>query len=156
MRTIKTDTSGDQVVVGTAAAGAAATGNPVAAGAKDTSGNVENVQSDVAGRLLNGAYPSSAAVTLSASGLTRIVTHSGSNTTTVSHYSIAFASAVNFQLEYGTGTNCAAGTTALTGVYQSIAGITIDVPFIVPAGQDLCVNLGSSVNGGGTIFYVQP
>ena len=76
----------------------------------------------------------------------------------MSHYSISFASAVTFQLEYGTtvSTPCDTGTTALTGVYQNVGAIAIDKPFTVPAGNDLCANLGTSVTGGGVILYAKP
>jgi hypothetical protein len=111
---------------------------------------------DATGKLLTGAYPLTAAISLSTSGLSQIIAASSGKTLTISHYSVGFASATNFQLEYGTGTNCGTGTTALTGIYQSIVSIAIDVPFIVPSGNALCVNLGSSVNGGGVIVYSQP
>lgn len=110
---------------------------------------------DPGGRLLTGAYPSTAAISLSSSGLTQIIA-AGAGITTVSHYSISFQSAVTFQLEYGTGSNCGTGTTALSGVYQNVASIAIDVAFIVPSGKALCASLGSSVTGGGIIVYAQP
>jgi hypothetical protein len=156
VQTLKTDTAGDLFVAGTVPPGSAAAKNPVPIGTKDTAGNVERALSDVNGSLLSGAYPNTAAITLTTSGLAVLVAHSGSLTTTVSHYSISFASAVTFQLEYGTGSACGTGTTALTGVYQPLTGIAIDTPFIVPAGKDLCANLGSSVNGGGVVVYSQP
>lgn len=122
----------------------------------DNAGTSLPALGDATGKILNGAYPTIAAVALSNSGLTSIIAHSASLTTTVAHYSVSFASLVSFQLEYGTGTNCGTGTTALTGVYQPLLAIAIDTPFIVPAGKDLCVNLGSSITGGGAIVYSQP
>lgn len=144
------------VVIGPVAPGSAPTQDPVLVGSQDFSGNTENIRSDVNGSLLPGAYPTIAAIALTTSGLTVLVTHTSSDTTTVSHYSISFASSVSFQLEYGTGSACGTGTTALTGVYQPLTSIAIDTPFIVPAGKDLCANLGASVVGGGAIVYSQP
>jgi hypothetical protein len=143
-------------VIGVTAAGSPVVEPPVLTGTEDTSGNTENIRSDVNGSLLAGAYPTIAAVALTSSGLTVLVAHTSSDTTTVSHYSISFASSVSFQLEYGTGSACGTGTTALTGVYQPLTSIAIDTPFIVPAGKDLCANLGASVVGGGAIVYSQP
>ena len=97
----------------------------------------------------------SAVVSLTTSGLTRIITAaSGTAQIRLTHLSTSFASAVDFQLEYGTkvATDCDTGTTALTGVYKGILtevlSFTLD-PLLVPAGKDLCVNLGASVVGGG-------
>lgn len=101
----------------------------------------------------------SAVVSLTSSGLTRIVTAaSGTAQIRLTHLSTSFASAVDFQLEYGTkvATDCDTGTTALTGVYKGILtevlSFTLD-PLLVPAGKDLCVNLGSGVVGGGLAKY---
>ena len=102
---------------------------------------------------------SSAVVSLSAMGLTRIITAaSGTAQIRLTHLSTSFASAVDFQLEYGTktATDCDTGTTALTGVYKGILtevlSFTLD-PLLVPAGKDLCVNLGAAVVGGGLAKY---
>jgi hypothetical protein len=113
------------------------------------------LRSDPAGQLIVGAPPLSAAVSLSSSGLTQIIA-AGSSVTVVSHLSLSFASGVTVQLEYGTGTNCGTGTTAYTGIYQNVATIALDVPFLVPSGKALCVSLGASVTGGGVVLYGQP
>jgi hypothetical protein len=93
------------------------------------------------------------ALSVSGSGLTKIISNGGGSTQIrVTHISMSFASSVDWQLEYGTGTNCGTGTTALTGVYKSILTIALDFdldPLLVPAADDLCVNLGSGVTGGG-------
>jgi len=113
------------------------------------------LRTDPGGRQLQGAYPTNAAVSLSSSGLTQIIA-AGAGITTVSHLSVSLASATTFQLEYGTGSNCATGTTALSGVYQNVSAIALDVPFIVPSAKALCINLGASVTGGGIVVYAQP
>ena len=112
------------------------------------------------GAVTPGVIGTAIPVNISASGLTQILAASGSNTTTLYHLSLSFSSGVNVQIEYGTGTNCGTGTTALTGVYQALAGIALDLDSFVkvqiPAGQALCINLGSSVAGGGLLVYTQP
>lgn len=97
-------------------------------------------------------------ITLSSSGLTRIITHSGSNVTNVGLIAISFVSAVTVQFEYGTQTStaCDTGTTAWSGTFQNVVTIALDNPGVVPAGQDLCVNLGASVTGGGLVAFKQP
>jgi hypothetical protein len=122
----------------------------------DNNGSLLPALGDSTGKILNGAYPTIAAVSLSSSGLTQIIAASSGNTTTIAHYSISFASSVSFQLEYGTGTNCGTGTTAITGVYQPLTAIAIDVPFQVPASKAVCANLGAGVTGGGSIVFSQP
>jgi len=100
----------------------------------------------------------STALSLSSSGLTQIIALSGTTQIRLTHISLSFASAVDFQLEYGTGVACAAGTTALTGVYKGILTIVLSFtldPLLVPAGNALCVNLGSGVVGGGLAKYAQ-
>ncbi len=128
-------------VQGPGAAGAALSGNPVQVGGSDGT-NTRTLSTDTGGRLVPGAYANTAAVALSSSGLTQIVA-AGAGTTTVSHVSASFASGVDFQLEYGTGSNCGTGTTALSGVYKTVLTIALETPFVVPSGKALCVNLGA-------------
>jgi hypothetical protein len=150
-----TGTSGSPcIVAGPDAPGNTPTQSPLENGTFDGT-NTQRLKSDTQGRLLAGAYPLNAPVTLTSSGLTQLVAASGSEVITVNHFSIGFASSVNFQFEYGTGSNCGTGTTALSGVYQAVQGIALDVPFEVPAGKALCANLGASVTGGGLIIYNQ-
>lgn len=135
-------------VQGVTAAGSAATENPLLDGARDASGN----------KVALTLGTTSAAVSLTSSGLTQIVALSGVTLIRITHISVSFASSVDFQLEYGTGANCAAGTTALTGVYKSILTVALDFdldPLIVPSAQALCVNLGASVVGGGLVKFAQ-
>jgi hypothetical protein len=99
---------------------------------------------------------SSAPITLSASGLTQIIAVSTGNPVTICGIMINFASAVSFQLVYGTGSNCGTGTTSITGVMPPLGGITIDSTFQLqptPVSQAVCVNLGSAVVGGGIVTY---
>jgi hypothetical protein len=145
---ISTDTSGRSKVVGAAAVGASPSGNPVPTAVLDG-----------AGKVITPTYPNlNVAVSLSSSGLTQLIALSGSTVIRVEHVSVSFQSAVNFQLEYGTGSNCGTGTTALTGVYESVVGVALDFDLgtlNIPSGNALCANLGASVTGGGLIVYAQ-
>lgn len=123
--------------------------------AGENGSTAEILATDPNGRLLNGVYPSSAAISLSSSGLTQIIA-AGSGTTTVAYVELSFTSGVNLQWEYGTGSNCGTGTTPLTGVMQNVLTYTRDTPFLVPTGKALCANLGSAVTGGGSVTYAQP
>jgi hypothetical protein len=150
------DSAGDTYVVGPTAAGSALSKNPVSIGASDGT-DVRAVLSDVNGRILNGAYPTTAAPSGSTSGLVQVIAASSGKTTTISHLDVLYASGATFQLEYGTGINCGTGTTAITAQYPStFLGVAIDVPFVVPASQAVCYNIGSSITWGGFLVYSQP
>lgn len=142
------------IVAGPDAGGSVPTQSPVQVAGWDGT-DIRTVKTDNQGRLVPGAYPSRTAIALTTVGLTQLIPLSGSTVITIGSYSVAFASAVNFQLEYGTGSACGTGTTALTGVYQSILTVAIDDPIEVPAGQAVCANLGASVVGGGVMMYNQ-
>jgi hypothetical protein len=95
----------------------------------------------------------------STSGNVQLVALSGTNRILICHYDVVFASAVDFKLTYGTGSNCASGTTDLTGLKKSILADAEDYstfsPLIVPAGNALCGNESANVAGGFTIIYAQ-
>lgn len=143
------------VVDGVTAAGSAPTTPPVLTAGQDGT-NVQTIKTDTSGNVdVSQIAHSRASVTVSSSGLTQILAASGSTVITVYHFSILMASTVGVQLEYGTGSACGTGTTAITGVYQNAAGIALDIPFALPAGNALCVNLSSGVAGGGLLLYSQ-
>ena len=140
------------VVIGPDAPGAIPTQSPVQVSGYDGT-DVRRILTDLGGRTIAGALPNMANIALSSSGLTKIITHTA-NTMIVTGLLVSFTGGVTtLQLEYGTGTNCGTGTTALTGTFQSVATFAFDPPFLVPAGNDLCINLGSSLTGGGTATY---
>ena len=136
------------VVVGPTASGAAPTDSPVQIAGLDGAGNI-----------ITPTYATlPVAISLTSSGLTQLIAGSSGKQIRIEHISVSFASAVNFQLEYGTGSSCGTSTTALTGVYQSVVGIALDFDsgtLNVPSGNSLCANLGSSVTGGGLSVYAQ-
>lgn len=157
---------GDQVAAspGSSGGGGAACPNPcpvigpTAVGSPSANAPVQISANDGNGNLIIPVLPTlSTPVTLTASGLTQIIALSAAKSIRIGHLSVAFASGVDFQLEYGTGSNCAVGTTALTGVYKNILTFAYDdppgAPLTVPAGNALCANLGTSVTGGGLTQY---
>jgi len=80
----------------------------------------------------------------------------------VTHYHIVSSGTTTFQFDYGTGSNCGTGTTPIDGPMSFIAttGISAGIGFgaviVVPPGNALCINLGtSSVQVGGSISYQQ-
>jgi hypothetical protein len=65
------------------------------------------------------------------------------------------------QFKYGTGTNCATGTTNLTGILSPTDNIgwpqSGGFPqMTIPASQALCITGGASAAGTGFFSYVQP
>lgn len=99
---------------------------------------------------------SQAAVSLSAVGLTEIIPLIAGRTPRICHLSLSFQAAVDVQLSRGTGSNCATGTTAITGTYQDVLTLTLDFangPLQGAAGEAVCVNLGAAVTGGGVVVY---
>lgn len=67
----------------------------------------------------------------------------------------------NIELEYGTGSNCGTGTTALTGNYNltAQAGISkgggLGSILVVPAGNALCALTSAAVGMAGSVSYTQ-
>ena len=142
-----TNTTGNTTVVGAAATGAAPSGNPVYVAGLDGNGNI----------IAPTFCTLSAPVSLSASGLTQIVALGASKLIRICQIELNFASAVDFQLQQGTGANCGTGTANVTGVYKTVTGVNIEPPAGVTlntaSGQALCANLGAAVTGGGHILY---
>jgi hypothetical protein len=95
----------------------------------------------------------------SVAGNAQLIAASGSNRILICHYDVAFASAVDFKLTYGTTANCAAGTTDLTGLKKNIVTDAEDYgpfsPLIAPASQGVCGNSSAVVAGGLTIIFAQ-
>ncbi len=100
-------------------------------------------------------------VTLTTIGLTRIITSNGiANKVRICSLSLAFASPVDVRLVEGTRvtTDCDTGATNMTGLLRSI--VAWDPPWSPlsalreqVAGNDVCVSMSASVNGGGTVIY---
>jgi hypothetical protein len=118
--------------------------------ATNSTGTVSQVQSD-----------SSAAINVSTAATTTLVALASGKSIYVTAWDIVVAAADNVTLEYGTGTNCGTGTTALTGPYNLAAngGLTkgsgLGVLFKVPAGNALCIVTSAATQASGSVSYAQ-
>ena len=102
--------------------------------------------------------PLSAPITYTAaSGSLQIVAASGSTIIRVCHVSISTSVATNITLQYGTGSNCGTGTNPLTGAYNNVTSIALDLfgTLRTPASQALCIVSSASVTAGGVVTYAQ-
>jgi hypothetical protein len=148
----KVDILGNAGTALDAATGAAVPANALLMGTKASSGNM-------AGVIACDKY---AIYDASTSGDTQIIAASGSTAIYVCSYTMGVgATATNVKLDYGTGSNCVTGTTALTPAGQFIAngGKVISSPFWnglkTPASQALCVNASAANPVQVEVWYAQ-
>jgi hypothetical protein len=85
---------------------------------------------------------------------------SGTTQIYICKVSLTTAAGVSIQLTQGTGANCAAGTSNLSGLYQNVAAIAEDFladqsPLISVAGNAVCLNLSAGVRATGQFSYAQ-
>jgi hypothetical protein len=108
-----------------------------------------------------GQATASAAINVSTATATQLVALSSGKSIYVSAYSVVVAAADNVTLEYGTGTNCAAGATVLTGAMSFAANGGISVGsgvapvLVVPASNALCIVTSAAVQASGSVSYAQ-
>jgi hypothetical protein len=148
----KFDLLGNAGVALDAATGAAVPANAVFMGAKASSGNMAGVI----------ACDNYAKYDASTSGDTQVVAASGSTAIYVCGYTMGIgATSTNVKLDYGTGSNCVTGTTALTPAAQFTpnGGKVISSPFWnglkTPASQALCVNASAANPVQVEVWYAQ-
>lgn len=96
----------------------------------------------------------------STSGLLQIIALSAGKIIRVCHISFATTAPEDFQLTYGTGSNCATGGTPVTGLYKSVQSFDFNFPLGSPlttavVSQELCINQSASQAAGITIIYGQ-
>lgn len=97
-----------------------------------------------------------APITLAAAiGYTEVVALAAGQQIRVCNISLSFAANETPSLAYGTGANCAVGTTAITGAYTNILALALDFadPLRVPAANALCVRQTVGAGGGGLVSY---
>ena len=101
------------------------------------------------------------AINDSSSGETQIIAASGTNSIYVTHYHLFANGTTTAQWDVGTGGTCGSSTATIDGPMSFIAqtgisaGTGLGAVLIVPASDALCLNLGSSVQVGGSISYQQ-
>lgn len=89
------------------------------------------------------------------SGNTQIIPLSTGKQTRICSVVYSVAAGTAFKLTYGTGLNCAGGTTDLIGTLPSttVSFVYVGSPYIVPSGQATCSNLGANATGSVTVAY---
>jgi hypothetical protein len=104
---------------------------------------------------------SSAAINVSTATTTQLVALSAGQKIYVTSFDVIAGGTGNITFEYGTGTNCATGTTTLTGAYNLIAqsgiakGNGLGPVLVVPASNALCVLTSAAVQMSGSLSYAQ-
>jgi hypothetical protein len=116
-----------------------------------------------AGGNLVGIIQASAStpINISTATTTQLVAALGSTKIYVTAWDVISAGSGTFTLEFGTGTNCATGTTLLTGAYPLTAqageahGTGLGPILVVPAGNALCAQTSQAVQMSGSVAYTQ-
>jgi hypothetical protein len=104
---------------------------------------------------------SSVAINTASSGDVQLVALVAAKTIYICGYNLMAAGTTNVQLEYGTGTACATGKTALTGPYNLAAQTGVSygngegVVFKTASANALCVNNSAAVQISGVVTYTQ-
>jgi hypothetical protein len=110
---------------------------------------------------LGKSAPASQPINVSTATTTQLVAISGSTSIYVTAYDVIAGGTGNITFEYGTGSNCGTGTTALTGAYPLTAqagiakGSGVGVVLKVPSGNALCVLTSAAVQMSGSVSYQQ-
>jgi hypothetical protein len=100
-------------------------------------------------------------INLSTAATTQLVAAVSGKAIYVTAWDVIAAGTTNFTFEYGTGTNCAAGTAALTGPYSLVAqfgaakGSGLGPVLVVPAGNAICAVNSATVQVSGSLAYTQ-
>ena len=109
------------------------------------------------GSALSGALPAANTT----AGTTQIVALNGATLIYVTSFDVMSSGTTNVSFVYGTGTNCGAGQTVLTGIYPLTAqagiakGAGVGTILKVPSGQALCVTNSGNLQIGGSVSYQQ-
>lgn len=135
---------------GVGATGSAAPADAVQAGVASSGNMVGLIQAD-----------NSAAISVSTATTTQLVALSAGKKIYVTSYDVVAGGTGNITFEYGTGSSCGTGTTALTGAYNLVAnsGISkgggLGPVLVIPASNALCVLTSAAVQMSGSAAYTQ-
>ncbi len=146
--------TGAAMVGGMGAVGSTFAGNPLVGGA---------LGSGATGGEINGLIQAdtSTPINVSTATTTQLVALSSGRKIYVTSYDVVAGGTGNITFEYGTGSNCATGTTALTGAYNLTAqngiakGNGEGPVLVVPAGNALCVLTSAAVQMSGSVATAQ-
>jgi hypothetical protein len=96
-------------------------------------------------------------ISVSVPGTAQLVAAVSGQAIYVTDWDVVAGGTGTFQLEYGTGPNCAAGTTALTGAYPATAqfGRAGVGHLFIPAGNALCIVTTGAAGSQGFVAFVQ-
>ena len=100
-------------------------------------------------------------INISTASTVQLVAISGSAKIYVTSFDVIAGGTGSFTLEYGSGVNCATGTTALTGAYPLTAqagvakGSGLGPVLFVPSGKALCAVSSAAVQMSGSLSYNQ-
>jgi hypothetical protein len=100
-------------------------------------------------------------ISISTAATTQLVAASGSARIYVTAWDVVAGGVGTIKLEYGSGSNCATGATALTGAYTLTAysgnaiGTGLAPVFVVPAGAALCAVTSAAAPMNGSVTYTQ-
>jgi hypothetical protein len=100
-------------------------------------------------------------INISTATTTQLVAGISGKAIYVTAWDLIAAGTTSFTFEYGTGANCAVGTTALTGPYGLVAqfgatkGGGLGPVLVVPAGNTLCAVNSAAVQVSGSLAYTQ-
>jgi hypothetical protein len=100
-------------------------------------------------------------INVSTATTTQLVAISGTATIFVTAFDLVGGGTGNATLVYGTGSNCATGTTSLTGPYPLVAQTVITKGsghgpvLVVPSGNALCITTSAAVQLSGSVSYAQ-
>ena len=103
----------------------------------------------------------SVAINISTATTTQLVAAASGKGIYVTAWDVIAAGTGNITLEYGTGANCGAGTTALTGAYSLTAqfgiakGNGLGPVLVVPSGNGLCAVTSAAVQMSGSVSFTQ-
>ena len=100
-------------------------------------------------------------INISTATTTQLVAAVAGKAIYVTAWDVIAAGTGNITLEYGTGSNCSAGATQLTGAYGLAAqfgiakGNGLGPVLVVPAGNALCAVTSAAVQMAGSVSYTQ-
>ena len=126
-------------------------GVPLPANAANTGGSLTTI-------IQAGA---SVPINISTATTTQLVAAVAGKAIYVTAWDVIAAGTGNITLEYGTGSNCSVGATALTGAYGLAAqfgiakGNGLGPVLVVPAGNALCAVTSATVQMSGSVSYTQ-
>lgn len=105
--------------------------------------------------------PTSIPIDISTATTTQLIALNGSTKTFITSFNLIVSGTGTARFVYGTGTNCATGTTNLTGAYPltAQAGLVVGdggaAILIAPPGKAVCITTSAAIQYSGSLVYQQ-